>query len=144
MVLYMVGTNTPPKIAPPVPTPVPAVAQAQSPGRPPVVTLLKATLNAPVTTYSVTATDPDGGSLAYAWAMAGEQCGTPRVPWKKGPDAGPTVLWSHAAGLPDNCIHTTTDHAVTLSVTVTNNRGVSAQCVITGSETISISNPKCQ
>lgn len=114
---------------------------ACGPNRPPVVTQLKATLAAPVTTYTVTASDPDGDPLTYQWKMAGEACGTSNVPWTQ---TGPVVKWSHSDQSPDNCQHTGTDHAVITSVTVSDGRGGSVQCVIVGTETEVIDKPDCK
>lgn len=124
---------------PPMPvTPLPAPP-------PPRVTLLQATLRVPITTYAVTATDPDGGPLSYEWRMAGEACGTPRVPWTQtGATVGPTVQWSHSNDPPDSCMHAATEHDVLTSVTITTSRGVSVQCVIPGSATLAIADPPCR
>ncbi len=116
-------------------------AAAVTAGPSPRVSQLQSTLSAPVTTYTVTAADPDGGALRYEWAMAGEQCGTPRVPWRQ---SGPMVRWSHSDQPPDLCQHKGTDHDVTVSVTITTSKGVSVQCAMTGTETQAIANPKCQ
>ncbi len=107
----------------------------------PAVSMLRSTLNVPVTTYAVTATDPGGGALTYEWKMAGEPCGTPHVPWTQ---TGPAVPWSHSDQVPDLCRHLTTDHAVVTTVVITTARGTAVTCTIGGSETQVLANPKCQ
>ena len=114
---------------------------ACGPNRPPVVTQLKATLSAPVTTFTVTATDPDNDPLTFEWKMAGEACGTPRTPWTQ---SGQTVNWSHSDQSPDGCSHQSADHDVITSVTVSDGRGGSVQCTIVGTETQTINNPVCR
>ncbi|GEM_PF-4443885 len=123
----------PPAAAPASPAPVAPVL--------PAVSMLRSTLNVPVTTYAVTATDPGGGALTYEWKMAGEACGTPVVPWTQ---TGPAVPWSHSDQAPDLCRHLTTDHAVVTTVTITTARGTAVTCTIEGSETQALANPKCQ
>jgi hypothetical protein len=127
------------------PTPAPAEPAAVAPGGAsavvPVVAQISSTLAAPVTTYSVTASDPGSGALTYQWAMTGEACGTPGVPWKQ---TGQTVRWSHSSDPPDNCTHKTPDHAVVATVTITTSKGVSVQCSISGTETNVIAKPACK
>ena len=130
----------PPMPVTPLPAPLPMPVTLPPPA-PPRVTLLQATLRVPITTYAVTATDPDGGPLSYEWRMAGEACGTPRVPWTQ---TGPTVQWSHSNDPPDSCMHAATEHDVLTSVTITTSRGVSVQCVIRGSATLAIPDPQCR
>ena len=102
--------------------------------RKPAVTDLTQTLRVPVTTYSVAASDPEGGQLTYEWRMTGnEQCGAPLVPWTQ---TGATVAWSHSGALPDFCSHETQDHAVEVLLTITNTAGERTVCHLTGSETV--------
>lgn len=105
-------------------------APAAAPNRPPEVLELSSTLTVPVTVYTVTASDPDGDALTYEWAMAGESCGSPTVPWTQ---AGETVAWSHHED--EGCSHLSTDHDVTVTVTITDGNGGSVQCTIGGSNT---------
>lgn len=127
------ATSTPTPTPTPSPTPV---------GPKPVVTELRSVLKAPLTTYSAVAhdaTDPNA-VLTYVWKMSGENCGLPRTPWTQN---GATSSWSHSSDIPDLCQHTGTDHAVTVSVTVTAPGGGSTTCLMQGTETILILNPDC-
>lgn len=112
---------------------------------PPVVTELKKVLVAPVTTWSVVANDPAGGPLTYRWELTPnapvEACGTPRAPWTQ---SGASVFWSHNSGPPDSCAHTAADHAVTVILTVTNQKGVSVKCSIKGTESEAVTKPDCR
>src|SRR5262249_39244023 len=60
--------------------------------RAPILTSISSSFLLPVSTYSATATDPDGDSLDFTWEMVGEACGFPEVPWKQ---SGPSVRWNH-------------------------------------------------
>lgn len=111
-----------------------------------VIKALSATLNVPVTTYSVTAEDAGGGELSYSWAMTATSpdgmCGTPHVPWTR---TGSVVPWSHLMLPPDNCPHVGTDHPVKAEVTITvltgRDQGVTAVCDLFGSESQTITPP---
>jgi hypothetical protein len=107
----------------------------------PVVTEIKVELQRPVTTYTATAESPDGSIIEdYVWRMSGEDCGTPRTPWEQ---TGTSVTWSHADTPPDSCPHHTEDHAVTVSLTVTDEFGLSTVCTFGGSSTRTITDPTC-
>jgi len=110
----------------------PSGAPVAAANKPPVIDGLRASLAVPVTTYAVDAHDPDGDALTFEWKMSGEQCGTPKVPWTQ---TTQQAKWSHSGEAPDSCAHTGTDHDVSVSVTVSDARGASVQCVIEGSET---------
>jgi hypothetical protein len=105
-------------------------------GTNPDVTAIQIVLAAPVTTYSITASDPAKGQLNIVWQMKGELCGTPKVPWTQ---EGSVVKWSHSDQPPDLCSHKSTDHAVTITVIVTTasgpNRGEQVTCIVYGTET---------
>lgn len=124
--------------APRAPAAAPSPSAGNAPA--PTVSALRASLSVPVTTYSVDAKDPAGGSLSYVWRMSGEMCGTPRTPWTQ---TGPTAHWSHSDSAPDSCQHHGTDHDVTVSVTISSSEGASVVCVMTGTETIEIKSPPC-
>jgi hypothetical protein len=104
------------------------------------VSVLRADLSVPVTTYTATAVDAHGGTVSYSWRMTPTadtgMCGTPRVPWTQ-----PTnrASWSHSTDPPDSCVHRSTDHPVKAEVTikVTSGRddGITATCDLVGSET---------
>lgn len=122
-----------------VATPTPRTAL-----RTPNVTLLEAKLAVPVTTFSVTASDPDrpddAGALKYEWSMEGEVCGTPRAPWKQ---SGATVTWSHNSAAPDLCQHNSTDHNSITTVVVMGSNGGAVVCTIRGTNDQKIANPPC-
>lgn len=111
-----------------------------------VIKALSSNLVVPVTTYSVTAEDVNGGQLSYSWAMIATSpaglCGTPLVPWTR---LGSTVQWSHSHNPPDNCSHLTTDHPVKAEVTIKvltgRDEGVTAICDLVGSESRAITAP---
>lgn len=113
-------------------------------GSPPTVTMLEARIAVPVTTFTVTAVDPDhpgdATALTYQWSMTGEQCGTPHVPWRQ---TGASVTWSHSSDAPDSCEHRGTDHDVTTTVIVTAGNGAAVSCSIKGTEDQQIPNPPC-
>lgn len=119
--------------------PVSVRAQTTTPVSGPNVSRLQISFTFPVSTYTVTASDPAGGPLTYEWRMVGENCGTPRVPWTR---SGAQVTWSHSDQPPDNCGHKGPDHEVTVSVVVTGRSG-STQCLLHGSEPVDIQNPPC-
>lgn len=109
--------------------------------QPPFITRIDATLAAPVTTYTVSATNMANQSLTFDWSMTGEACGTPVVPWKQ---SGASVRWSHSDQSPDNCQHKGTDHAVVATVVVRTDWGLGVECSITGTETQKIEYPSCK
>ncbi len=113
----------------------PSPEASAAPNRPPRVEELRAVLAVPVTTYSVTATDPDGDVLTFTWSLAGETCGTPGLPYTSEPSSSTQQTWSHSSDAPDNCSHETTDHDVTVGLTIEDGRGASIQCVLSGSGT---------
>ncbi len=124
-------------VAPATPTPRTAL-------RPPSVSLLEAKLAVPVTTFTITASDParpnDASGLKYEWSMEGEGCGTPRAPWKQ---AGASVTWSHNSTPPDLCQHNSTDHNSITTVVVTGSNGAAVVCTIRGTNDQKIVNPPC-
>ena len=99
----------------------------------------------PVTTWSISAKDPAGGPLTYVWQLTpdapNEACGTPHAPWTQ---KGAQASWSHSNEAPDYCMHLTTDHVVTVTVTVTNQQGISVTCMIKGTESEDVPNPPCK
>ncbi len=103
-----------------------------SENRPPVVTSLISTLAVPITTYRISAEDPDGDAIRYSWFMGGaEKCGTPKVDW--GPVDGAEVKWSHANERPDLCTHAAPLHDVIATVVV--QAGAHrVECVVRGSD----------
>ena len=143
--VLLLGLSFP--LPPAQPPQVVTVPAANPVNHTPVVTRLTAELLVPVTTYTVTAQDPSPADptaapdFSYEWKMSGEQCGTPGVPWTQ---SGLSVQWSHSSAIPDRCSHTGTDHDVTVSVTVINNKtGETVTCVMTGTENRQIDNPGC-
>ena len=113
----------------------------------PTVNAIGAKLEVPVTTYYVEATAPRGARLVYEWRMAGEACGSPKVPFDRRDDSGlgfgSSIDWSHADTPPDSCNHASPDHDVTVSVTVAVSGGGSVTCVLQGSETKRVEKPPC-
>jgi hypothetical protein len=111
-----------------------------------VIKDLRSTLSAPVTTYSVTAEDANGGQLSYSWTMTPTspdgRCGTPLVTWTQ---AVNPARWSHSHDAPDNCPHLGTNHPVKAEVTIKvltgRDEGVTAVCDLFGSETQTIAPP---
>lgn len=107
----------------------------------PVVTEITIDLQRPVTTYSATARAAEGAYIdSYVWRMIGEDCGTPKTPWEQ---VGQSVTWSHADTPPDSCPHSTEDHTVTVSLTVTDELGVSTVCTFEGSASRVLTDPPC-
>ena len=109
------------------------------PAMKPIVKSITVILERPKTTYGVSAVDPTGGRLEAYWKLSGEACGTPKLPFET---RAPWVTWSHADAAPDSCAHTGTDHDITISVTVAGEGG-EVTCVIQGSESKTIDNPRC-
>lgn len=138
------GTEQPPAVATASPAPATGESTVAAAPVPPVVTDLRKVFVRPVTTWSVIAHDPVGGALTYVWLLTPdvptERCGKPLAPWTQ---TGPQATWSHDSIPPDNCpAHLTTDHAVT--VTVTNQQGLSVVCTMKGTESEDLQNPSCR
>ena len=123
----------------------PVSGGAAPPAGAPVVSDLRKVFVTPVTTWSITAKDPAGGALKYTWTLtpdvASEACGTPVAKWTQ---SGTSVAWSHSSEPPDRCAHASPDHAVTMTVVVTNQQGQSVTCSIKGTESADVPNPSCR
>lgn len=110
--------------------------------RRPVVKAVTSKIAAPTTTYTIEAEDPDGDALTYEWAMTGEACGTPKVPWSV--TAGASVTWKHSADPPDRCTHLTREHDVVTTVVVMEAGTPRLRCTIPGSEDRRLEHPICE
>jgi hypothetical protein len=95
-------------------------ADAVCPGtNPPVVTCSGSISTEPLVTVTVSATgsDPDGGAVTYLWAVTSRPPGSTSVP--ASPTSATTTFFVDLAG------------SYTLTVTVTDNEGDTASCVVT-------------
>jgi hypothetical protein len=98
---------------------------------PPNVGPIHAELVVPVTTYTVTASDPEGDQLTYVWTFtvdSGPDCGV------KG-SSGNKATWSHLEFPPDNCPHPGTDHPFTVRVSVSDGHNAPVTRIYHGTET---------
>lgn len=122
-------TSTPPPTATPVPNQPPTVQSISISG-------------APLTTFVIAASDPEGDPLTYSWTISGENCGTPLSPGSLG--SGVSVGWSHASQPPDNCTHAGTDHPATIVLVTVFERGVPrVQCTVESTISRVESPPAC-
>ena len=125
----------------PQPTPVPQPTPTPVPNLPPTVQSITIS-GAPLTTFVIAASDPEGDPLTYSWAVSGENCGTPLSPTNLG--SGTSVGWSHSSQPPDNCSHAGTDHpAALIAVTVFESGVPRVQCLVEGTVGRVESPPAC-
>lgn len=87
-----------------------ATAVAARENRAPQLSKMQAAFDRPVTTYAVTAEDPDGDPLTYEWSLS-ERCGTFKA-------SGRVAQWSHPHDDPNGDCPGDTIHAGVIHVVV--------------------------
>ncbi|HVF53573.1 MAG TPA: hypothetical protein VNC78_08180, partial [Actinomycetota bacterium] len=151
------GTPAPtPTAAQPSPTTAATPAPTTTAGQPTPMTTpsggkpqggpLGATLSPPNTSYAVSFTDPDGGSLTYDWSESSISCGT-FTPGTASPDddiPDNNARWSHPNGTGvGQCPHDQgTSHTGSIVVEVFDEDGHIVRCTYSGSE--SGQGPPCE
>jgi hypothetical protein len=136
---HRLTTGTPCRAAPTTTTTSSTTTTTAAPVKP-VVKEIHIDLHVPVTTYSAIVNVPADTYVDYEWSMTGEDCGTPKTPWRQN---GESVTWSHSDAPPDSCHHASPEHEVTITLTVTAGGGESTACTFEGTENDVLVDPPC-